>query len=576
MSIPAWLERLRTAWANLHPFKRFCVLAALLAAFWLVALVPGYRTFKSWRRERNLETAASALKQQRMQQARDLSLSVLSAGDSRIDAIRILEQATACLQDPRHSEVARALIGHAEASDADRLRAFAGIAADMPLAWVGQAWMQLPGHCREDTRFALPFADRLIDGKRYREAAGVLLAIPQSRGDVALERKLIRVLIASGARDAVTEAQKRIAAHPPGEDMADVSAWCDLIESIPMEWLDGALLGPARAWLENTADSGDPRLRLLLARLTIATSGGHRDEILRDAINREKSRAPEALAGLLIAAGRPEWVLDEFGGGGFSAPVARLTIKAAMAAREWKRLVEILDQKEHGLPKFEKLAYLAVAAAKTGNTADRVRLWNEALLEARGSLRNDAFLWLHRLAMEQGLADEAEQALLQAIRSARGPLPLYAEIAPLVAGLARRGRENLLLEVCGVYASLEPSNPVLLTQYAYLALLHNLVEPDRILVVIQILAKAFPDQVPIQSVLAAIHLAAGRPEMAAKTLDPLKLDPARLSLADRAIFLITQVRNGRLAKDDPAVKDFPWKDLQISERKTFTSWLQEE
>ena len=120
---------------------------------------------------------------------------------------------------------------------------------------------------------------------------------------------------------------------------------------------------------------------------------------------------------------------------------------------------------------------------------------------------------------------------------------------------------------------LEPGNPVLLTQYAYLACLNNLADAKTIIKAMTPLATAFPKEMPIQCVLATAYLCDGQDAKAAETLDPLNLDPAKLAPGYRAVFLTTQVRNHRLAKDDPQITPFPWKSLQPSERKKFSELI---
>ena len=48
-------------WANFHPFLRFVLMAAVVAALGMFALKPAYRVFKSWRLDRNLSAARKAV-----------------------------------------------------------------------------------------------------------------------------------------------------------------------------------------------------------------------------------------------------------------------------------------------------------------------------------------------------------------------------------------------------------------------------------------------------------------------------------------------------------------------------------
>jgi len=172
------------------------------------------------------------------------------------------------------------------------------------------------------------------------------------------------------------------------------------------------------------------------------------------------------------------------------------------------------------------------------------------------------------------MTTESERAMVEAIRLGRGPLPLYSDLSPLLNSLAQQGRENTLLEICTIYLSLESGNPVLLTQYAYLACLIKLDEPKTIIRAMEVLSKAFPKELPIQCVLATVYLCDGQPAKAAETLDPMKLDPANLPPGYRAAYLATQTLNGRIAKDDPLITDFPWKSVLPSERRKFNELIQ--
>jgi hypothetical protein len=150
---------------------------------------------------------------------------------------------------------------------------------------------------------------------------------------------------------------------------------------------------------------------------------------------------------------------------------------------------------------------------------------------------------------------------------------LYEDLKFLLNELAGQGRENTLLEISAIYLSFEPGNPALLTQYAYLACLNNLAAPKEILKALEPLAKAFPKQMPVQSVLAAVHLCDNQPAKAAEVLDPFKLDAATLAPGYRATFLATQLLNGRIPKDDPRIADFPSRSLMPSERRKFNEWV---
>jgi hypothetical protein len=561
-------------WANLHPFYRFLALLVVLGGLGLLVVKPAYRMFKSWRVGRNLVAAKIAIDEVRMDDARDLSLTVLRAGNSCIEAFRIFEQSTAALRDPRHGDIARALMIHPDSSDEDRLNGFRGIAPNAPLGLVGQAWSTLPAKCQQDPRLATMFADRLISDQHFTEAASVLLAVPVAARTTAVDQRLIRILIGSGKREGYDEAQRLIAGSFPSNDK-EMSEWLDLLEAIPAVSLQAKTLEHVRKVLESPGKDTSARKALMLARMDYAANFGNCATLLNDVIARWQDRDPEALAQFLGNIGLYQRLLETF-------PVERvadhagllpLLLEAMERIGAWEQVVPLLDAYGHLLPKYEELAHRAIVVAKTGDSKARALAWKETIGEAKSNPAPPAFLTLHRMAVTAGMQDEANQALVEAIRVGRGPLPLYAELKPLLNSLAQQGHENTLLEICSIYLSFESGNPVLLTQFAYLACLNNMVEPKTILKAMEALAKGFPKELPIQITLAIAYLCDDQPDKAATTLDRLELNPAELPPAYRAAFLVTQVLNRRLNKSDSRITEFPWKSLQASERKKFNELL---
>jgi hypothetical protein len=402
----------------------------------------------------------------------------------------------------------------------------------------------------------------------------LLLAVPEAARSQAVGRCLIQVLIGGDKREDYEEAQRLIAGKMPVADL-ESSGWLDLLEQIPVGMLRTNVLGPVRRVLETT-DSGDSaRLALMLVRLEYAANFSRRGVLLEMAIARWKDREPEAIARLLEDLGHYQLLLD-------TLPPERLgthpdlfphLFKAMQRRGAWRAAAALLDSCGQRLPMFEALAHRAVVVAKTQDPRAREQAWHAAMAEAKFSSVPTAFLTLCRVAGEAGMPDETGQAMVEAIRRGLGPLPLYADLKPLLNSLASQGRENTLLEICTIYLSFEPGNPVLLTQYAYLACLNQLADPGTMLKVMEVLAKGYPEELPVQCVLATIYLCDGRHDKAVETLDRLEVDPAKLPPGFRAMFLTVQVLARRLPKDDPRITGFPWKSLQPSERRKFSELI---
>ena len=572
--IRSFIDNFRDRWANVHPLLRFVLLAAMLAGLAWVTARPAYRGFKTWRVERNLVAARKAVAEVRMDEARDLSLTVLRAGDPRLEAFQILEKSTAALRDPMHGDIARALMSHPESSDEDRLNGFCGMAPDVALGLLGQVWASLPANCQHDPRFATVFADRLIAEPRLSEAASVLLAVPEPARNGGVQRRLIRVLIASGKSEGFAEAQRLIAAQMPA-DGAELAEWLDLLEAIPALSLRAGLLEPVRRVLESAAGDAPARPALMLARIEYAAKFPECAAVLEAAISRWQTRDPKALADFLGDLGLYQRLLETYPPEALEPHPELLPrmLQAMERGGAWERVVPLLDKHGRRLPKYEEFAHRAMVAAKLADAPARAVAWNAAMAEAKTSAVATAYLTLQRLAGDAGMSDEAEQALVAAIRLGRGPLPLYAELKPLLTSLARQGHDSTLLEICASYLAFEPGNPVLLTQFAYLACLNNVIEPKTILKAMEALANGYAKDVTIQCVLATAYLCDGQAAKATATLDRLEVEPAKLPAGLRAAFLTSQVLARRIAKDDARITEFPWKSLQPCERKKFSELI---
>lgn len=555
-------------WANLHPLIRFLAVVALLSLVGFVTAKPAYRSFKKWRMGRNLAAAQIAVEETRMQEARDLSLTVLRSGDPSIEAFRILEKSTAALKDPRHGQFAGALMFHPEGTDEDRFTGFLAVVSDMPLGLVGQAWASLPEECRKQPRFATAFARRLLDGNRLGEAAGVLLAVPEEVRDDGLRQALARVLIASGKREGFEEAQRMIASGLVAGS-GEVPVWLDLLEEIPVPSIKANLLSPVRSL--SGVDSA--RIALITARMDYTSNWPRRATILNETITAWKERGPELLARFLSHLGLHQELLDTYTVRDIASHpgLLPLLLDAAERTGSWEIAGELLDASSGSYSKNLEMAHRAVLAAKAADTTTRAEAWRAAIAQAKSDDSGRALLTLHRIATDAGLDELASTAMLEAIRGRRGPLPLYEDQQSLCRVLAESGQDRTLLDICAIYLSFEPGNPILLTQYAYLACLNDVIEPAKLQKPLEQLAQAFPKELPIHITLATAHLFAGQADKAAAVLAPFELENKELMPAFRIVFLTSQLLSGKIPAEDPRIKSFPWKSLQASEYRKFST-----
>ena len=402
-----------------------------------------------------------------MQEARDLSLTVLRSGDPCIEAFRILEKSTEHLRDPRHRDIARALISHPDGTDEDRLTGFRGIVMDVPLGLVGQAWNALPADSHKDPRFVTAFAERLLAEKRIGEAASVLLAVPGEARDEKVRQALARVLIGSGRSEGFDEAQRMIAAGLTTTGEAMVSSWLDVLEELPVPSLRENLLSPIRGLRKLPEDTDPARMALILARMDYAAQWSRRAVILEETIAKWKDSSPRYLADFLSDLGLHEMLLEIYQPEqiGRYPELYPLLLKAAERTGAWETARQLLDAHGKRMPKYVELAHRAVLASKTDDATTRVPTWKAAIEAAKTDASNDALLVLHRIAVDAGLDDFSRMAMVEAIRNGRGPLPLYDNLKSLCSSLASQEQEATLLEIYAIYLNFEPANPVLLTHF---------------------------------------------------------------------------------------------------------------
>jgi hypothetical protein len=467
---------------------------------------------------------------------------------------------------------------HPQSTDEDRLNALRSLATEDALGLLGQTWASLPPRCQLDPRFALVFADRLLAERRFRAASEILLAVPGAATHCAVQQHLIRVFIGSGTTEGYSEAQRFIAAQLPAaitSDAASLAPWLDLLEAIPVPSLREDLLGPLRATFERAEGADPARRALMLARLDYAAHFDRAADILQAAISRWRESAPLALADFLKDLGLFGRLLETFPPESLVAhpELFPRLLEAMEHTAAWPQVLSLLDRQPPHLPKFEELAHRARAVAKTADPSTRAKAWADAMADAKASSVPGAYLTLQRIASDAGMTEEAEAAMVAAIRLRRGPLPLYQDLMPLLASLERQGADSTLLDICTIYLAFEPDNPTLLTQFAYLACLANLLDSKTILKVVQSLADAFPKELTIRCVLATALLCDGQVARAADTFEQLKVAPDQLPPGFHAACLTSQVLAHRIPKDDPRITGFPWKSTRPCERKKFNEFL---
>ncbi len=560
---------------NLPWFVRVIMAGVVIVALAAVSLGPGYRWFREWRTDRNFASAKAALEERRTVAARDLTLSVLRAGRQDIEVFRLLEETMRELGDAWHPQIARALVTHPGQTRDDRLVGFRGVAANSPLGLVGQVWNLLEDDDQRQTGFAVAFSDRLMAEERWNEALIVLLGVEENERTPAIWARLARAVIQTGEARNVVEAQRMLATHPPSA-AADLASWLDALELIPTPRLRKDVLDREEVMqtLDGAAGAGDARAAIAAVRIRHPGADSRAREAHEKAVREWGPSGADAIASWFMADGRHEAFIGFAMAheGPLAGATVRLVHRLLMEREDAEGALAWIERHAEAIAPHERQALRAVAFAALGSSA-RVEAWSLAMEEASTAAPDNGYLTIYRIVSGAGLEREAEQAMLGAIRLNRGALPLFEELRPLVVSLAESGQELVLLDLLRVYLAMEPSNPVLLTQYAYLATLNGLADPALVLEVLEPMADLLAGELPFQFARAAIHACAGDFAMAASILEPYHADTGHLAPANKAMLLVVRVRVGGLAPDAREIRDFPWRSLQPSERRRFQEMI---
>ena len=565
-----WFSKWRERWLDLHPFVRLVSALLVLGLAAMFVAKPAYQKARYWWYGRHLAEAKQAVHEGRMEKAKELSQTLLRAGDPRVlEALRVLEQSMIALQDPFRVEIARALMNHPQGTREDRLRGFRLVAGEAPLGLAGQAWVHLQEEDRTSPDFAFTFADRLIESGRLKEAAGVIQATPNADTEWEAERRMIRILIGTGNEYAVVEAHNRLEKKWPPDNKASA---LDLLEEIPIDRLKPGLLRASAAKL----DVSVPREALLLARLAFAKTNAPREEIVDKAVADWRAKVPREVAAFLRDTGMRRRLMEEFPPAalGEFPDLTEMLIEAATREQDWTLAKEYLKAAPETFDKVTRLAWSTAVHAKAGDEAASEDAWREATIEAGAHREAAGWLKMAEILRATGVTAKEYESMYQAILRVRGKLPLFENLRPIMEAFYEEDREKAMLQICSVYLLFEPGNPALLSHYAYLSCVTGTGDPALLVKAMGPLAEAFESLAPAQCVLTTIHLFREDFDEAGRIAGRVKVPLASLPPGYRTALICARVKAGILPAESEEARGIPWQSMMQSERRFFGRILQ--
>ena len=564
------IEKAHDFWADLNPWLKGMLVAALVAALGYFGGRPAYRAFRSWRCTQNLAEAREKMSQGDAPRARELALAVLHLDGNRFEAIQILGQTMPSLSDPLAPSVAMTLLADPRSSEEDREHSFQTIVENCPLAMAGTAWNQIGPERQKQMPYRLAFVRRLIDQTNYSEASGLLRECANLAEEPQLEAERIRLLVLSRDEGAWKEAQERSRTVCKA-DGPEAGRILTLIEGIPADHIDPACAAAAMDWLGAHKEQVEIGPRLAVEYLRLAAKCPNPDPERRKLVESVAREAPDQIALWLVRHNHVDEALAILPNEDQARTAAWFLARCEVlrAAEHWTEWKDLLVRAPPQISRMEVACDLAIACDRLGQIGPRLAAWNTAMAEAGTGSSGNNYLVLAQRAEKAGLQAQAEDAMVQAILLGRGRLPLFQRLQPLILSLAKQGRERDLLQVESALLGLEPANPVLIANHAYLACLTGSVAPPALRERLAPLRKVLPNAVPVRCVLAATWLADAKGPEAMAELQIEGVDWRTASPGYRAIYGAALLCNGRTDQAEQILKDLPWPELLPCERQFF-------
>lgn len=468
-------NRLRENWANLPLVIRLILMPLALGVVVLPFGRPLGSALSNVALERNSRLAEDAIEAGDAREARSRSLAAIQSAPERIEVARTILRSMDILSDPKRIQVATILMQHPDAGSADRKLAMRVLASHAPMVMVGAAWAALSGEERAMPEMIDAFARRLIAEGRSEQAALLLKNVEFSSLPDLICRLFVDLLQNQGSPEAWLECQKLL--HERSRAASDagqpIPGWClEGWERVPQEYLDSRSLTVFP--VEDT-----PRVMMLRRRFE---QGKHALDLqdpqiaiwLRDI----KSGDRLSLALLLANCGHPSAAIQLFDkGAGLTHQEYEWVRDTRLRTLAWRPWLDFLQSPAVlGISQAWVCADRALAHFKLNESFQSKDAWREAIQLAANSTQGPRLTDLSR-RIRPWMPEQAEEAMLAAISSPSQALPLFNDLQWLSTSLEKAGNDKALLELSRAYLGIEPGNPIVVTRYAYLALLAGELSP---------------------------------------------------------------------------------------------------
>ena len=452
--------------------------SALLAALGFAAK-PAYRAFREQRIGRNLAAAKVAEGADDWGTARDKARSVLLTHQDNFEAYRIWTRSLGKLGEPRAYMAAAQLFSDSRASRDDRLEALRLLAAHGPQALALNAYDRLPKPLRDQAAFRAVMIPLLIQRGDGALAENGLREVATAADPPWVRLELLRALCNRPNAKRVAEARRIfagfIAAHAGDEALAALL----ILGATPAGLAPGAGLPDLPAWL-NTQPQATPMHHLLAINPALAARPQEADALIQAAIERFLKTAPGPLGEWLLSHDRPAQAAAILQPAALSQPTAYLArLHALLCLQQAPAIEAALAAPPAAVDLVAIEMARATFAAQRRDPLAAATAWTRALNQAAFNTSCNRFIEVARAAEAAGAKDAAEDAWVAAVRSGWGQVPLYGDLLPVITSLVAKGRSEDLLAMFRSLLNYEPTNPELLHNFYYFALIHGFLPPHQ-------------------------------------------------------------------------------------------------
>ena len=559
-------------WIAALPFRLVALVALAVLAALALAAKPAYQAFRVYRIDRILSAAKAAEQRADWGTARDLSRSVLLTHQNDFEAYRIWTRALGKTGEPRAYMAAAQLFTDPRATREDRLDALQVMALHAPQAIVLGAYDRLPKNLRDQAAFRAVIIPLLIQRGECKLAEQGLREVTTTTDAPAVRLELLRALCSHPNPQRVAEARRIFADLIITRANTEALAALLILGDTTGGLAPGAPLPDLTEWLGCQPQAAAIHHLLgmnpaLLARPEIA------DRFYQAAVTRFLTSDPGVLGDWLLShaqAGQAAAILEQPAQSRPDAYLARL--HALLCLHQQSAIKTALAAPPAAVDLVEIEIVRAHFAAMCGDPMAASAAWTRALNQATYDTNRNRFIDIARAAAAAGANDAAEDAWVAAIRSGWGRVPLYGDLLPVFASLLTKGRSEDLLAMFRALLAYEPTNPELLHNFYYFALIHGLLPPYQVATAMTRLIQQV-DQPVYHSTLMLAEMLDDRPADALARLAEFRDRPCVTPMMQTALEGSARTLAGETATGTALLKEVDWSLFMRQERVVFRNLL---